>query len=98
MEKQRMKREKRTKTNEGDEREISGEKGIIKYYYFFYGTATMQFYLQNCTILQKNLEYLSFEFSDTGHFGAANAKFSLHLAFAFPNANALRLLEDQLWY
>ena len=30
-----MKREKRTETNEGDEREISGEKGIIKYYYFF---------------------------------------------------------------
>ena len=34
-----MKREKRTETNEGDEREISGEKGIIKYYFFFYSTA-----------------------------------------------------------
>ena len=45
MEKQRMKREKRIETNEGDERGISGEKCIIKYYYFFYGIATMQFYL-----------------------------------------------------
>ena len=51
----------------------------------------MQFYILNCTVavLQKNLQYLSLEFSDTEHFGAANAKFSLHLAFAFPNANAL---------
>ena len=31
---------------------------------------------------------MSLEFSDTETFRATNAKFSLHLAFAFPNANA----------
>ena len=36
--------------------------------------------------MQKNLQYLSLEFSDAVTFGAANAKFSLHLALAFPNA------------
>ena len=50
MEKQRMKREREeNRNNERDEREISGEKGIIKYIYIyiyiFYNTTTVQFYI-----------------------------------------------------
>ena len=64
----------------------------IKYYYFFfYNTATVQFYLYNCTVtvLQKNLQYLPLQFSDADDFKAANAKFPLNIALAFSNANAL---------
>ena len=40
--------------------------------------------------LQKKLQFLGLQFSDAEHFETANAKFSLHLALAFPNANAKR--------
>ena len=68
-----------------------GERVEIKYYFFFYNTATVQFYLQNCTVasIAKNLQYLPLQFSDVDDFKVVNAKFSLNMALAFPNANAL---------
>ena len=39
-----MKREENI-NNERDERKISGEKGIINFFFLFYNTATMQLYL-----------------------------------------------------
>ena len=44
MKKQRRKREE-NRNNERDERKISGEKGIINFFFLFYNTATMQLYL-----------------------------------------------------
>ncbi|KAL0015345.1 hypothetical protein SO802_002414 [Lithocarpus litseifolius] len=38
-----------------------------------------------------NLQYFSLQFPDAKHLGAANTKYSLHLAFAFPNTNALTI-------
>ena len=35
------------------------------------------------------MQYLGLAFPNAKHFGAWNAKFSLHLAFSFPNADAL---------
>ena len=72
------------------ERSFGGN--IIKYYYFFFTIhATVQFYVWNCTVavLQKNLQYCCLQFSNAIVLGAANAKWPLHLALAFPNANAL---------
>ena len=67
-----------------------GERVEIKYF-FFYNTTTVQFYLQNCTVasIAKNLQYLPLQFSDVDDFKVANAKFSLYMALAFFNANAL---------
>ena len=66
-------------------------KYIYIYIYFFYNTATVQFYLQNCTVasIAKNLQYLPLQFSDVDDFKVANAKFSLYMALAFSNGNAL---------
>ena len=80
-----------------------GERFEIKYSYFFYNTATVQFYLQNCTTatvqfylqnctvtsIAKNLQYLPLPFFDVDDFKVINAKFSLDMALAFFNANAL---------
>ena len=68
-----------------------GERVELKYIYIFYNTATVQFYLQNCTVasIAKNLQYLPLQFSDADDFKAANAKFSLDMTLAFSNANAL---------
>ena len=68
-----------------------GERFEIKYSYFFYNTATVQFYLQNCTVtsIVKNLQYLPLPFFDVDDFKVINAKFSLDMALAFFNANAL---------
>ena len=62
-----------------------GERVEIKYIYiyiFFYNTATVQFYLQNCTVasIAKNLQYLPLQFYDVDDFKAANAKFPLDRA------------------
>ena len=56
------------------------------------------FFLQYCYsailhVLQKNLQYLGLAFLDAEHFGAWNAKFSLHLVLAFPYADAQEKLE-----
>ena len=68
-----------------------GERVEIKYSYFFYNTATVQFYLQNCTVasIAKNLQYLPLQFFDIDDFKVINAKFSLDMALAFFNTNAL---------
>ena len=68
-----------------------GERVEIKYSYFFYNTATVQFYLWNCTVanIAKNLQYLPLPFFDADDFKVINAKFSLDMALAFFNANAL---------
>ena len=42
--------------------------------------------------MQKNLQYLGLTIPDIKHFGAWNAKFSLHLAFAIPSIDALRII------
>ena len=72
-----------------------GERVEIKYSYFFYNTATVQFYLQNCTVasIAKNLQYLPLPFFDVDDFKGINAKFSLDMALAFFNANALTRLK-----
>ena len=73
-----------------------GERFEIKYSYFFYNTATVQFYLQNCTVasIAKNLQYLTLPFFDVDDFKVINAKFSLDMTLAFFNANALRELKS----
>jgi len=43
--------------------------------------------------LQKNLQYLTLQFSDADDFKAVNAKFSLDMALAYSNANALTNLQ-----
>ena len=65
-----------------------GERVEIKYIFFY---NTVQFYLQNCIVasIAKNLQYLPLQFSDVDDFKVANAKFSLYMALAFSNANAL---------
>ena len=47
-----------------------GERVEIKYYFFFYNIAIVQFYLQNCTVasIAKNLQYLPLQFSDVDDF------------------------------
>ena len=69
-----------------------GERVETKYSYFFYNTATVQFYLWNCTVasIAKNLQYLPLPFFDVDDFKVINAKFSLNMALAFFNANALK--------
>ena len=67
-------------------------ENIIKYIIFDTILATVQFYVQNCTValLQKILQQCCLPFSDEDGFGVKNAKFPLDLALAFPNANALK--------
>ena len=75
-----------------------GERVEIKYSFFFYNTATVQFYLWNCTVasIAKNLQYLPLPFFDVDDFKVLNAQFSLDMALAFFNANALTMLLS-LW-
>ena len=70
-----------------------GERVEIKYSFFFYNTATVQFYLWNCPVasIAKNLQYLPLPFFDVDDFKVINAKFSLDIALAFFNANALSI-------
>ena len=74
-----------------------GERVEIKYSLFFYNTATVQFYLWNCTVasIAKNLQYLPLPFFDVDDFKVINAKFSLDIALAFFNANALNITNEE---
>ena len=84
-----MREREEHRQNERDERQRRESRDKILF--FFYNTATMQFYLQNCTVasIAKNLQYLPLQFSDVDDFKVVNAKFSLDMALAFSNANAL---------
>ena len=86
----RDERERRAQTNERDEGQRRESRDKI--FLFFYNTATVQFYLQNCTVasIAKNLQYLPLPFFDVDDFRGINAKFSLDMTLAFFNANALR--------
>ena len=59
------------------------ERDTIKYKSFFL--------LELCYNAILNLQYLAIAFPDAIHFGVWNAKYQLHLALAFPNANALTM-------
>ena len=84
-----MREREEHRQNERDERQRRESRDKI--FLFFYNTATVQFYLQNCTVasIAKNLQYLPLQFSDVDDFKVANAKFSLYMALAFSNTNAL---------
>ena len=75
-----------------------GERVEIKYYFFLYNSATVQFYLQNCTVasIAKNLQYFPLQFFDVDDFKVINAKFSLDMALAFSNTNALNQAQTQM--
>ena len=69
-----------------------GERVEIKYSYFF--TILLQCNSrQNCTVasIAKNLQYLPLQFFDVNDFKVTNGKFSLNMALALKNANALRM-------
>ena len=96
MREQKRERRRRAETrereghrqNERDERQRRESRDKILF--FLYNSATVQFYLQNCTVasIAKNLQYLPLPFSDVGDFKVINVKFALDIALAFSNANA----------
>ena len=88
MKKQRWKREE-NRNNERDERKISGEKGIIIFFFVLQYCYNAIIPLElHCSNITKKFAILEFRVLDAEHIGATNAKFYLHLAFAFPSANA----------
>ena len=85
-----MREREEHRQNERDERQRRESRNKI--YIFFYNTATVQFYLQNCTVanIAKNLQYLHLQFSDVDNFKVTNVKFSIDMTLVFFNTNALK--------
>ena len=91
-----MREREEHRQNERDERQRRESRDKI--FFFFYNTTIVQFYIQNCIVasIAKNLQYLPLQFSDVDDFKVANAKFSLDMALAFFNANALNQAQTQM--
>ena len=84
----RERREQR-KWERGERKFTSGIYKILLLFLQYCYSAIPLLELYRSSIV-KNLQYLPLAFPDAIHFGPWNAKYTLHMALVFPNANCLR--------